>query len=646
MAACASFFLTGEGKYRTLVKEVSYRIGDEKGVSAEKLLADSTGWVSQADQPFRATGEPLVAWARFELGPPDSRGRVMIATLPWDSADYFIFREGRLVDRQKAGLLVPWAERTTHVTMTPPIMHAGFVAVDVPAGPPTTVLVRLETHNDYGTLERLRFSLWHAEQVLLGEQRDRILQGVFYGVMLFLVVYNFGLWLVTREPSYVYYVIMELGFTVAWSVIFGSSFEFLWPQHPWWDYRALWAATITGGFGIAQFLRYYLDVRNYSPRVDTFLKWCAYYNVATLPLVAILPMRFDVIGPLLVYSGPLGAAVILGVIIQALVRRHPLAPNLLLAMLCLCIGLVVYFGTELDFFPTTEITIHAAQIGSMLAGVVLSLGLGLRMQNLRAQLADRQLQEERVRGAHEREKRELIEEQNRTLEGKVVERTTELTVAREKSDALLSNILPQAIIEELRATGETEPRRHEEASILFTDFSGFTQAVATMPPRRLVQELNEIFRGFDDIVAGYGLEKIKTIGDAYMAAGGLPVAAEDHAVRCVRAAMALARFIEARNASSAMKWGLRVGVHSGAVVAGIVGKNKYAYDVWGDTVNIASRLESSGEVNRVNISAYTFELVRDHFECEYRGKIAAKGKGDIDMYFVLRERMAEAAPAE
>ena len=127
-------------------------------------------------------------------------------------------------------------------------------------------------------------------------------------------------------------------------------------------------------------------------------------------------------------------------------------------------------------------------------------------------------------------------------------------------------------------------------------------------------------------------------GDAYMAAAGLPLHAEDHALRCVRAALALTRHVEARNATATMKWGVRVGVHSGSVVAGIVGKNKYAYDVWGDTVNIASRLESAGEVNRVNVSAYTFDLVREFFDGEYRGKLAAKGKGDIDMYFVLRER--------
>ena len=259
------------------------------------------------------------------------------------------------------------------------------------------------------------------------------------------------------------------------------------------------------------------------------------------------------------------------------------------------------------------------------------------MQTLRQELLNRQLVEERTKASHEREMRELIEEQNRTLEGRVTQRTFELKAAQEKSNSLLANILPQAIIDELSEKGGTEPRRHEEVSILFTDFAGFTQAVSTIPARRLVQELDEIFKGFDDIISAHGLEKIKTIGDAYMAAAGLPIAADDHAVRCVRSALALAQFIEVRNQTSAMKWNLRIGVHSGAVVAGVVGKIKYAYDVWGDTVNIASRLESSGEVSRVNISAYTYELVRKHFDCQYRGKVAAKGKGDIDMYFVLRE---------
>lgn len=216
-----------------------------------------------------------------------------------------------------------------------------------------------------------------------------------------------------------------------------------------------------------------------------------------------------------------------------------------------------------------------------------------------------------------------LREQNRLIE-------EERTRAKE----LLHNILPVEIAAELSETGHVRPVRHESVSILFTDFSGFTQTSATMPAARMVAELNEIFATFDDICDELGVEKIKTIGDAFMAVAGLPKSCEDHAQRCVRAGLRMAEYLEQRNQVAAFKWAIRIGIHSGPVVSGVVGKRKYTFDIWGDTVNVASRMESSGEVGRVNISAYTYDLIRSDFACEYRGKVDAKGKGQIDMYFV------------
>jgi class 3 adenylate cyclase len=286
------------------------------------------------------------------------------------------------------------------------------------------------------------------------------------------------------------------------------------------------------------------------------------------------------------------------------------------------------------------------QIGTALEALLLSRGLAYRMNLIKAELAEKRVAEERLRREHEEEQRVFLEQQKTVLEKKVAERTVELSAERERSEVLLRNILPVSIAEELKRDGRSAPRRHEEVSILFSDFASFTQTVATIPPHRMVDELNEIFHGFDDIIERHGLEKIKTIGDAYLAAAGLPEPLEDHAGKCVLAALEMQQWIANRNVSASIKWGLRIGVHSGSVVAGVVGKKKYAYDIWGDTVNIASRMESAGAPERVNVSAYTYDLIRAQFDCEYRGKIDAKGKGEIDMYFVLREtRRGESMPA-
>ncbi len=216
----------------------------------------------------------------------------------------------------------------------------------------------------------------------------------------------------------------------------------------------------------------------------------------------------------------------------------------------------------------------------------------------------------------------------------VRERTKELEIEKNKADSLLHNILPSSLVNELKLNSKVKPRRFNSISILFTDFKAFTYTTSVLPPEELVNELNDIFKSFDSIIDKYGLEKLKTIGDSYMAACGIPNEVEDHAIKIVYAAIDFQRMIKERNKTAAIKWEMRLGIHSGSVVAGVVGTKKFTYDIWGDTVNIASRMESSGEPGEINISGYTYMLVRDYFDCEYRGKVATKGKGGIDMYFV------------
>jgi class 3 adenylate cyclase len=215
----------------------------------------------------------------------------------------------------------------------------------------------------------------------------------------------------------------------------------------------------------------------------------------------------------------------------------------------------------------------------------------------------------------------------------VEQRTEELTLEKKKSDDLLLNILPEEVANELKAKGSTEAKQFDEVSVIFTDFVNFTGTSAALSPHVLVAELNECFSAFDAIMEKYGIEKIKTIGDAYMAVCGLPKQNELHAQNAVQAAIEMNDFMAQRKKNE-NTFDIRIGVNSGAVVAGIVGVKKFQYDIWGDTVNTASRMESSGAIGKVNISGTTYELVKDKFTCTYRGKISAKGKGEIDMYFV------------
>ena len=226
----------------------------------------------------------------------------------------------------------------------------------------------------------------------------------------------------------------------------------------------------------------------------------------------------------------------------------------------------------------------------------------------------------------------------RNLEEKVAERTREIREEKEVSERLLLNILPRETADELKRTGRATPRHYREASVLFTDFKGFTALSEQLDPAQLVAELDRSFQHFDEVVRSYGLEKIKTIGDAYMCAGGIPVANRTSAVDCVLAGLTIQRFmleeLARKAATGEAYWQCRLGIHTGPVIAGVVGKDKFAYDIWGDTVNTASRMESSGEAGRVNVSEATYERIKDFFACTPRGNIAAKGKGEIAMYFV------------
>ncbi|MEA3451388.1 MAG: adenylate/guanylate cyclase domain-containing protein, partial [Bacteroidota bacterium] len=211
---------------------------------------------------------------------------------------------------------------------------------------------------------------------------------------------------------------------------------------------------------------------------------------------------------------------------------------------------------------------------------------------------------------------------------------------REKTETLLENILPRHVASQLKNIGSAKPRNYKLASIMFTDFKGFTKLCEHLKPEEIVNHLDKFFSVYDDIVMDNYLEKIKTIGDAYMCVGGIPVRNRSNPFNVVIAALEIQDFMNNLNKydpnNEIPRWKIRLGIHTGPIVAGVVGKIKFAYDVWGDSVNIASRMESKGKEGKINVSGATYELIKDYFECEFRGEIEIKNRGKMAMYFVNR----------
>ncbi len=306
-------------------------------------------------------------------------------------------------------------------------------------------------------------------------------------------------------------------------------------------------------------------------------------------------------------------------------------------------GLNVMFANYVDYF--LSLIVYSYPLAAV---YILSRRNGMAQRQLMAQVVSiQQLSDENL--AKEQEKKHILENQKEELEKEVAVRTAEivsqkeeiekqhdeLKVEKKKSDDLLRNILPEEVAQELKDKGYSEAKLFDNVTVLFADFVGFTKVGEAMSPQDLVNELHICFKTFDEIISRHGIEKIKTIGDAYLAVSGLPAADARHAENIVNAAIEINQFMGQRQREMGDRsFRVRIGVHSGSVVAGIVGVKKFAYDIWGDTVNTAARMEQSSEPGKINISQTTFELVKYKFSCEYRGEIDAKNKGMLKMYFV------------
>ena len=240
---------------------------------------------------------------------------------------------------------------------------------------------------------------------------------------------------------------------------------------------------------------------------------------------------------------------------------------------------------------------------------------------------------------------ENILRQNTRLEemhAQLTDANRRVEASLQRTRELLYRVFPREIADELAERGSSEPRHFDAVTVLFTDFVGFTRVAETMEPRQLIDDLDGYFRRFDELAARSGMEKLKTIGDAYMAAGGVPTANRTHALDAALLALALraemAELAAARQARGLATFPIRIGLHTGPLVAGVIGEQRFTYDLWGDTVNTASRMESNAEPGRINISEATHAVIARWFECQPRGRIEVKNRGPVEMFFLERLR--------
>lgn len=515
---------------------------------------------------------------------------------------------GQLLRRVELGNQQPFAQRPIRGRTHAVLLH-------LPAGADYELLMRIESMGS----KILPITLSKPSDFHLRSLNEQMLQGLLIGLSVCLLIYSLMQWRVLNETVYLKYALLITGSAMFSVQFFGIGEQYLWTDNEWLERHMAGITSLVAACGTALFVEEVLG-SDMSARVRKLMRWLAAV-LATFALAHGLDL-VDIRGVSVVMStlGLLPALIGLPGTVARMRRGDVVGAYFMFAWVCYFIASAIMVRVVKGETGATPLTMHSFQIGATIDMLVFMRIAVLGTKRLRHEL--------------EEERRRFIAQQKFELEQKVIERTEELAKERERAESLLRNILPPSIAEELKESGSSVPRRYDEVSVLFTDLVNFTRIVADIPAGKTVSELNDIFTAFDRIVARHGLEKINTVGDAYMAAAGVPVACADHAQRCAMAGLEMQRWLAKRNETAEIQWGLRAGIHSGSVVAGVVGSTKYAYGIWGDTVNVASRMESASERGRVNISADTRARLGDGFECEYRGKVSAKGKGEIDMYFL------------
>lgn len=534
----------------------------------------------------------------------------------------YIVNPDNKIELQKSGWSVPPSHRLVKSSET-------AFRILLESQKETIVYLHIQANEKYTYAYRLSLSL--SSDVYWNKMHQSTTSFLWFyaGVSLLAVFYWLITFIYSLRINYLYLIAATFSFLILYLDRFGITAMLFWPEEPLYTTGRLVMHTIGIPFvAIANSVLFaklnHLD-KNYKKGLQ-YLFWVSCYGGAALAIISSLIFYWKYTSTITMIYIIYGDVLIFSLLADLWIRKKNRSAGFaLFAYIPAMCGILLLISDKLNIM---------APLGALVTVVLLFYGMVDYVRILRLKREREHLEKER-----------LIQEQNIMLEQKVEERTSELELEKvkanellQKSDDLLLNILPAEIADELKYKGQSNAKTYSLVTVMFIDFKDFTTVGEKVSAELLVAELDYCFSKFDEIVQRHGIEKIKTVGDAYICAGGLPLLTYTHARDTVRAALEIIEFMEQRKLEKEAKreiaFEARIGIHSGPVVAGIVGKKKFAFDIWGDTVNTAARMEQNSEAGKINISGATHELIKDEFKCNYRGEIKAKNKGMLKMYFV------------
>lgn len=555
-----------------------------------------------------------VYWVKFKIKNETREDRLIlkIAYPLIDSIDMYLMKDGYPVYHKGDGFM--------YNLLRSDVQYPVFLFyLPIAKDDTTEILLRVKNHSSY----QIPIEIATESELITAGGEISLLQGMYYGILIVMILYNLFIFFSLREIVYVYYAIC-IFFTLCFFVIFHGHAKYaFWPDNIYWNQHSNKVVMGLLCASSATFALVFLELKSFAKWLFYVMRGIVYAGL----LLAVINFFIDLhlVIYFLTFLLMFNAFAMLVAGLVSWYNGYRAARLFVLAWTSYLIGAILLIFRNVGWLPANVVTSNFANIGSALEVILLSLALADKYSLLKA----------------EKEKAQdallvVQKNQNAMLENKVKERTLELQIETEKTESLLLNILPEPVAHELKNSGKYTAKRHDKVSVMFTDFVNFTHISEQMIPEMLVFELDTYFKKFDEIITKYGIEKIKTIGDAYLCVSGLHED-EQHAQNMCKAALEILSYMNEINAAKKegeYKFELRIGIHSGNVVAGVVGSKKFAYDIWGDTVNIAARMEQHGVANRINISHSTCDLVKNEFQVIPRGSLPAKNLGEVEMFFL------------